>query len=62
MKRFIIIALIAALSFSAVFVVLDAIFNGLRPFMFYFAAALVFGLFSGAVDYLKEKRKKKEDS
>ena len=63
MKRFIIIAIIAALSFTVVFVVLDAIFRGLRPFMFYFAAALVFGLFSGAIDYLKEKQKnKKEDS
>ena len=63
MKRFIIIAIIAALSFSVVFVVLDAIFRGLRPFMFYFVAALVFGLFSGVVDYLKEKQKnKKEDS
>ena len=63
MKRFIIIAIIAALSFSVVFVVLDAIFRGLRPFMFYFASALVFGLFSGVVDYLKEKQKnKKADS
>ena len=60
MKRFIIIAIIAALSFTVVFVVLDAIFRGLRPFMFYFAAALVFGLFSGVVDYLKEKQKNKK--
>ena len=57
MKRFIIVIIFAALSFSAVFVILDAIFRGLRPFMFYFVAALVFGLFSGVVDYLKEKRK-----
>ena len=57
MKRFIIVIILAALSFSAVFVILDAIFRVLRPFMFYFVAALVFGLFSGVVDYLKEKRK-----
>jgi hypothetical protein len=41
-----------------IFVVLDAIFRGLRPFLFYFAGAIVFGLFSGIVEYLKEKKKK----
>ena len=62
MKKHIIVGIIAALAFSVVFVVLDSIFRGLRPFLFYLVAALVFGLFSGAVDYLKEKRKnKKED-
>jgi hypothetical protein len=39
-------------------VVLDAIFRGLRPFLFYLASAIVFGLFSGIVEYLKEKKKK----
>ena len=58
MKRYIITAIIAALSFTVIFVILDAIFRGLRPFLFYFASAIVFGLFSGFVDYLKEKRKK----
>ena len=58
MKRYIIIAIVAALSFAVIFVVLDAIFRGLRPFLFYFASAIVFGLFSGFVEYLKEKRKK----
>ena len=58
MKRYIITAIVAALSFSVIFVVLDAIFRGLRPFLFYFASAIVFGLFSGLVEYLKEKRKK----
>ena len=60
MKRYIIIAIIAALSFTVIFVVLDAIFRGLRPFLFYFAGAIVFGLFSGIVEYLKEKRKNKK--
>ena len=58
MKRYIITAIVAALSFAVIFVVLDAIFRGLRPFLFYFASAIVFGLFSGFVEYLKEKRKK----
>ena len=58
MKRYIITAIIAALSFTVIFVILDAIFKGLRPFLFYFASAIVFGLFSGFVEYLKEKRKK----
>ncbi len=58
MKRYIIIAIVAALSFTVFFVVLDAIFRGLRPFLFYFAGAIVFGLLSGIVEYLKEKRKK----
>ena len=58
MKRYIIIAIIAALSFAVIFVVLDAIFRGLRPFLIYFAGAIVFGLFSGIVEYLKEKKKK----
>ncbi|MBR6883904.1 MAG: hypothetical protein IKN06_13180 [Bacteroidales bacterium] len=58
MKRYIITAIIAALSFTVIFVILDAIFRGLRPFLFYFASAIVFGLFSGFVEYLKEKRKK----
>lgn len=53
-----IIAILAALSFSVVFVVLDAIFRGLRPFLFYLSGAIVFGLFSGIVEYLKEKKKK----
>ena len=58
MKRYIITTIIAALSFTVIFVILDAIFRGLRPFLFYFASAIVFGLFSGFVEYLKEKRKK----
>ena len=58
MKRYIITAIVAALSFTVIFVILDAIFRGLRPFLFYFASAIVFGLFSGFVEYLKEKRKK----
>ena len=58
MKRYIIIAIVAALSFSVIFVVLDAIFRGLRPFLFYLSGAIVFGLFSGIVEYLKEKKKK----
>ena len=58
MKRYIIIAIVAAISFSVVFVVLDAIFRGLRPFLFYFSGAIVFGLLSGIVEYLKEKKKK----
>ena len=58
MKRCIITGIVAALSFSVIFVVLDAIFRGLRPFLFYFAGAIVFGLFSGIVEYLKEKRNK----
>lgn len=58
MKRYIITAIIAALSFTVIFVILDAIFRGLRPFLFYFASAIVFGLFTGFVEYLKEKRKK----
>ena len=58
MKRYIITAIIAALSFTVIFVILDAIFRGLRPFLFYLASAIVFGLFSGFVEYLKEKRKK----
>ena len=57
MKRYIITAIVAALSFAVIFVVLDAIFRGLRPFLFYFAGAIVFGLFSGIVEYLKEKKK-----
>ena len=57
MKRYIIIAIVAALSFTVIFVILDAIFRGLRPFLFYFAGAIVFGLFSGIVEYLKEKKK-----
>ena len=62
MKRFIIITILAALSFGVVFVVLDSIFRGLRPFMFYLGGALLFGVFSGFVDYLEEKKKnKKED-
>ena len=51
MKRYIITAIVAALSFSVVFVVLDAIFRGLRPFLFYLSGAIVFGLFSGIVEY-----------
>lgn len=58
MKRYIIIAIIAALSFTVIFVVLDAIFRGLRPFLFYLAGAIVFGLLSGIAEYLKEKKKK----
>ena len=58
MKRYIITAIVAALSFSVVFVVLDAIFRGLRPFLFYLSGAIVFGLFSGIVEYLKENKKK----
>ena len=58
MKRYVIIAIVAAISFSVVFVVLDAIFRGLRPFLFYLAGAIVFGLLSGIVEYLKEKKKK----
>lgn len=58
MKRYIITAIVAALSFSVIFVVLDAIFRGLRPFLFYLASAIVFGLLSGIVEYLKEKKKK----
>ena len=57
MKRYIIVAIVAALSFTVIFVILDAIFRGLRPFLFYFAGAIVFGLFSGIVEYLKEKKK-----
>ena len=57
MKRYIIIAIVAALSFTVIFVILDAIFRGLRPFLFYFAGAIVFGLFSGIVEYLKKKKK-----
>ena len=60
MKRYIIIAIIAALSFAVIFVVLDAIFRGLRPFLFYLSGAIVFGLFSWIVEYLKEKRKNKK--
>ena len=58
MKRYIIVAIAAALSFAVIFVVLDAIFRGLRPFLFYLAGAIVFGLLSGIVEYLKEKKKK----
>ena len=58
MKRYIITAIVAALSFSVVFVVLDTIFRSLRPFLFYLAGAIVFGLLSGIVEYLKEKKKK----
>ena len=58
MKRYIIIAIVAALSFTVIFVVLDAIFRGLRPFLFYLAGAIVFGLLSGIAEYLKEKKKK----
>ncbi len=58
MKRYIITAIVAAFSFSVVFVVLDTIFRGLRPFLFYLAGAIVFGLLSGIVEYLKEKKKK----
>ena len=58
MRRYIITAIVAALSFSVVFVVLDAIFRGLRPFLFYLSGAIVFGLLSGIVEYLKEKKKK----
>ncbi len=47
MKRYIIIAIVAALSFAVIFVVLDAIFRDLRPFLFYLSGAIVFGLFSG---------------
>lgn len=57
MKRYIIVAIVAALSFTVIFVILDAIFRGLRPFLFYFAGAIVFGLFSGIVEFLKEKKK-----
>ena len=57
MKRYIIVTIVAALSFTVIFVILDAIFRGLRPFLFYFAGAIVFGLFSGIVEYLKEKKK-----
>ncbi len=57
MKRYITVAIVAALSFTVIFVILDAIFRGLRPFLFYFAGAIVFGLFSGIVEYLKEKKK-----
>ena len=58
MKRYIITAIVAALSFTVIFVVLDAIFRGLRPFLFYLSGAIVFGLLSGIVEYLKEKKKK----
>ena len=58
MKRYIIIAIVAALYFAVIFVVLDAIFRGLRPFLFSLSVAIVFGLFSGIVEYLKEKKKK----
>ena len=58
MKRYIITAIVAALSFFFFFVVLDAIFRGLGPFLFYLASAIVFGLFSSIVEYLKEKKKK----
>ncbi len=61
MKRYITVAIVAAFSFTVIFVILDAIFRGLRPFLFYFAGAIVFGLFSGIVEYLKEKKKKKTD-
>ena len=57
MKRYITVAIVAALSFTVIFVILDAIFRGLRPFLFYLASAIVFGLFSGIVEYLKEKKK-----
>lgn len=57
MKRYITVAIVAAFSFTVIFVILDAIFRGLRPFLFYFAGAIVFGLFSGIVEYLKEKKK-----
>ena len=60
MKRYIITGIVAALSFAVIFVVLDAIFRGLRPFLFYLSGATVFGLFSGIVEYLKEKRKNKK--
>ena len=60
MKRYIITGIVAALSFTVIFVVLDAIFRGLRPFLFYLSGAIVFGLFSGIVEYLKEKRKNKK--
>ena len=58
MKRYIITAIVAALSFAVIFVVLDAIFRGLRPFLFYLAGAIVFGLLFGIVEYLNEKKKK----
>lgn len=60
MKRYIIVFILAALSYSVVFVVLDAIFRGLRPFMFYFGGALLFGLLSGLIMYIEEKRKNKK--
>jgi hypothetical protein len=62
MKRYIIVAILAALSFSVVFVVLDAIFRGLRPFMFYVGGALLFGLFSGFVRYMRDKLKDKKNN
>ena len=57
MKRYITVAIVAAFSFTVIFVILDAIFRGLRPFLFYLSGAIVFGLFSGIVEYLKEKKK-----
>ena len=61
MKRYIITAIVAALSFSVVFVVLDAIFRGLRPFLFYLSGAIVFGLFSGIVEYENKKKPKNKE-
>ncbi len=41
MKRYIITGIVAALSFTVIFVVLDAIFRGLRPFLFYLSGAYI---------------------
>lgn len=62
MKKHIIVAVLAALAFSIVFAVLDAIFRDSRPFMFYFGGGVLFGLFSGFIHYMEDKHKNKKNN
>ena len=57
MKKHIFVAALAALAFSVVFAVLDAIFRDFRPLMFYLGGGVLFGLFSGFIHYIEDKHK-----
>ena len=61
MKRFWAYAVVSAVVFTVLLVILTKLFGGVQPWGYYVVVGILYGLVYGAFNYLQEKRKKGKD-
>ena len=61
MKRFIAYAVVSAVVFTVLLVILTKLFGNGQPWGYYVIVGILYGLVYGAFNYLQEKRKKGKD-